>query len=326
MNRPAVSVVITTMNRSKLVLKAIRSVFSQTFTGFDLHVVDDGSDDDTPQAVMQVLGGRKDCFYWRHDQRRGLCAARNTGIKKSSGDYIAFLDDDDEWKPDSLEKRMAAVQKLTSSEREKLGVVYSGCENHNINKRKIYYSMPRVEGNIATNAIRAKWMFTIPSTGLYPRKALKEIGGFDESIKSSVDHDLWMALASHGFNAVPVYEALTVRYSFKRRKSMVNDTIPRIQGVEKFLYKWRPLYENWFGKNGSLKYIKYYRTKVLGRLAARKMSEGEIRDAWRLLIHITRRNGIALIEHFRLLLLVMRMCVREFLPLWVIDLAKGRKD
>jgi hypothetical protein len=220
---------------------------------------------------------------------------------------------------------MEAIRTLTTAEREKLGVVYCGCENHNLHRKQINYNMPRIEGNIAANAIRAKWLFTIPSTGLYPRKALKEIGGFDESLMSSVDHDLWMALAHHGFIAVPVREALTIRYSFKRRKSMVNDTIKRIKGVEQFLDKWRPTYEAWFGENRALKYVKYYRTKVLGRLAARKMSEGEIRDAWRLLIHITRRNGMALIEHFRLLLLIMRMCVRSGIPLWLIDLAKGRR-
>lgn len=76
------------------------------------------------------------------------CAARNTGIAKSKGEFIAFLDDDDEWKPDSLEKRIALLEKLSEKEQEELGVVYCGCETHILHENRDTYNMPKIEGNI----------------------------------------------------------------------------------------------------------------------------------------------------------------------------------
>jgi glycosyltransferase involved in cell wall biosynthesis len=124
MKDPTVSVVITTQNRSLLLKRATASVLAQTYADYDLHIVDDGSTDETPDIVRQVMGEHRNVFYWRHEESRGLCAARNTGIAKSQGEFVAFLDDD-EWKPDSLEKRMRVFQEMTQSERERLGVIYS---------------------------------------------------------------------------------------------------------------------------------------------------------------------------------------------------------
>ena len=317
-----ISVVLTTRNRPESLLRAIRSVFAQTYKNYDLHIVDDGSTDDTPEVVKQELNGRDNAFYWRHENRRGLSAARNTGIAKSSGEFVAFLDDDDEWKPNSLEKRMQRIQGMPRSELERLGVIYSGCETRMPYENRITYNHPRIRGNIAS-AIRTVGISTIPSTGLHPRVALEKIGGFDEHLISSVDHDLWMMLASQGFHAVAVDEALTITYILKKRKGMVTDTRPRIRGVEQYLQKWESLYTEWYGNVDAASFIKHYRTNVLGRLCAKKLVSGAFVAAWRLGIHVLKKNRWSSREGLRLLGFILFFSIRHHTPKALIAFVKG---
>src|SRR6187401_1224652 len=90
---PAVSVIITTFNRSALVVEAIESVLSQDFRDFELIVVNDGSTDDT-RAVLAKYGERIRCI---HQANAGLNAARNAAIEIARGEFFALLDDDDLW-------------------------------------------------------------------------------------------------------------------------------------------------------------------------------------------------------------------------------------
>lgn len=100
--KPKVSVIIPTHNRAALVTEAINSVLAQTFKDFELIVVDDGSTDNTRDA----LKGYADRIHYIYQENQRRSEARNTGIKAASGEYIAFLDDDDLWLPDKLEKQV----------------------------------------------------------------------------------------------------------------------------------------------------------------------------------------------------------------------------
>lgn len=105
---PVVTVVIPTYNRAALLPRAIASVLRQTYRHFELIVVDDGSTDATEGVVRSIADPR--VRYLRHERNKGLPAARNSGIRAARGDYIAFLDDDDEWRPAKLEKQLSAVR------------------------------------------------------------------------------------------------------------------------------------------------------------------------------------------------------------------------
>ena len=102
---PRFSVVIPTYNRRTFVVKAIDSVLNQTCTDYELIVVDDGSTDGTKQALERY--GEKICFL-RQDNA-GVSAARNAGIRQARGEWIAFLDSDDEWAPDYLATQMRHI-------------------------------------------------------------------------------------------------------------------------------------------------------------------------------------------------------------------------
>ena len=102
---PKVSVIIPTYNRSLSVREAIESVLAQTYRDFELIVVDDGSADNTPS----VLGSFGERIRGIRQANAGVSAARNAGIRAAKGEWVAFLDSDDLWVPQKLERQMAGV-------------------------------------------------------------------------------------------------------------------------------------------------------------------------------------------------------------------------
>ena len=324
MNKPLVSVIITTLNRPQLLRRVIRSVQAQTYSNYELHVVDDGSSDDTEEELKSILAADDKVFYWRYDKQKGLSAARNTGISHSRGEYIALLDDDDEWKTDSLEKRMELLMALAPSEQEKIGVVYCGLEKHWTNSRRVRKYLPQVIGNIKDH-ICTRGLQTIPSSGIFPKKVLERIKGFDENLCSSIDHDIWMNLGAHGYHAYAVMEPLVITYQNIKAKSMVTDTLSRIRGVEQYLGKWSSTYEKWFGTKGCMSYVRRYRTKVLGGLGAKKLCQGSFHEAFKLIHHVGSRNGYSVSETILLLWLVCRSILEKCVPARLVDALKKIK-
>ena len=101
-----VSVVIPTYNRKKYLEEAIVSVVNQTYKCFEILVIDDGSNEN----YAELICSKYDKCTYLYKQNGGLSSARNFGIKHSKGDYIAFLDDDDYWRNDKLEKQVAVLE------------------------------------------------------------------------------------------------------------------------------------------------------------------------------------------------------------------------
>src|SRR5690606_10648341 len=99
-----VSVIIPTYNRSELLKKAIESLENQSHQNFEIIIIDDCSTDDTAEVVRGMDDER--IIYLRHDTNKGGSEARNTGIKQATGSFIGFLDSDDQWLPDKLERQL----------------------------------------------------------------------------------------------------------------------------------------------------------------------------------------------------------------------------
>lgn len=324
MTMPAISVIITTYNRAELLSRAIESVLSQTYINYDIHIVDDASSDKT-RCIVENIGANRDKFhYWRQERTKGLAAARNTGIERSSGKYVAFLDDDDQWKPDCLQKRIDLLAGLTDIETEKLGVIYCGCEIHILHKNRIAFNLPKIHGNIRQNIIKND-IYTIPSSCLFSRSALQKVGGFDENLSSSIDHDIWMSLASHEFNALVVNEPLVITYDKKNRKAMMTDTTPRIIGVERFLEKWTPVFHDWFGATKAISYIKKYRRRVLMGLASDKIIGGNWKQASDLLLHVRSKNNRIAPEIGYLIRTIAVKLAKEYIPVRLLSFINAKK-
>lgn len=117
---PLVSIIIPTYNRASVIGRSIQSVFSQTYQNLECIVVDDGSTDDTRAAIEQFQDPR--LKFFSHEVNRGVSAARNTGIKKSQGKFVALLDSDDEFLPEKIARSIEFFKKRQDP---KLGAVCS---------------------------------------------------------------------------------------------------------------------------------------------------------------------------------------------------------
>lgn len=184
---PNVSVIIPTYQRSHLVSQAIESVLAQTYTDYEIIVVNDGSTDNT----KEVLAGFGDRITVIHQVNKGLSATRNTAIMAAQGKYIAFLDDDDIWLPDKLEKQIACLELQPN-----IGLVYSdifyfndqGLLPHTYLQR---YPAPPVQDNWV---LFVRNLIPTPSAVVMRRECFDEVGLFDETLKSCEDYDLWLRL------------------------------------------------------------------------------------------------------------------------------------
>lgn len=161
---PTVSIIIPTYNRAHLIERAIESVLHQTYQDFELIIIDDGSTDNTDDIINKFQKKDDRIIYLKHDRNKGGSAARNTGIKASRGEYIAFLDSDDEWLPEKLEKQMDFF------ESNNYGFIYCNMiiedkidntkKNLKINiKDDIFIDLLKIGSGICTSALLVKKKF-----------------------------------------------------------------------------------------------------------------------------------------------------------------------
>lgn len=294
---PMVSVVITTYNRANMVRRAIQSVLSQTYKDFELIVVDDCSNDNTEEVVEAFHDPR--LRYIRHDQNRGLSAARNTGIKELRGKYVAFLDDDDEWKAEKLERQI----ELANAKSSTFGVIYCGAVILNSEDKIIGENMPKLKGNIRSEIVK-KGLFTIPSTFLFTRDVLEDIDGFDENLGSHVDHDIWMKMAKGNYYTDYVKKPLVINYRHNEYR-MTADVQMRIRATEQYIEKWQSEIEKWLGEKKGQKYCLDFYAKAIGRLGLSLLKQKNFKGGFSCFYKVLRHDPI----NARSYLLIVKLLV-----------------
>ena len=187
---PFVSVVIPTYNRSHSIQESINSVLNQTYTAWEIIIADDCSQDNTEEVVRQIQDSR--IRYYRLPENRGAGGARNFGVKKASGHLIAFLDSDDAWVEDKLEKQMEYWQQYPEC-----GLIYSAYEIK-VPSGACYTIPNETEwDNLAGDIFpRLLCQNTIGAPTVLLRKSVfQEVGGFDESMRSLEDWDFALKVA-----------------------------------------------------------------------------------------------------------------------------------
>jgi glycosyltransferase involved in cell wall biosynthesis len=181
---PLVSVIIPTYNRAALVQEALASVQAQTYRDYEIVVVDDGSTDDT----REVLCANREIRVLRHPHRRGVSAARNTGISAARGPWLAFLDSDDLWLPDKLARQMAYLTtrpNLRLCQTDETWVRRGVRVNKPLRHRK-------AAGRIFLPSL---WRCMIsPSAVMVHQQLFQDHGAFDETLPAAEDYDLWLRL------------------------------------------------------------------------------------------------------------------------------------
>jgi glycosyltransferase involved in cell wall biosynthesis len=182
---PLVSVVIPTYNRWPMIAEAVESVLAQTFNAFELIVVDDGSTDNTAR-LLSSCDSRLKIFS---QPRAGVAAARNVGVARSRGKYIAFLDSDDLWSPAKLASQAHFMERNS-------GVHI--CQTEEIWIRRGVRVNPRSRHRKPTGDIFRRSLelcLVSPSAVMMTKELFYLVGGFDESFPVCEDYDLWLRIA-----------------------------------------------------------------------------------------------------------------------------------
>lgn len=239
MPTPAVSIVLPAFNREGSIRMAIESVLRQSWTDFELLVVDDGSTDATMARAAEVSDPRMRLVA--HPRNRGVSAARNTGIHEARAAWVAFQDSDDEWLPLKLEKQMA---RIATAEEECVAcycgmvVVGEAVKQDTVGRRTrlLYIPSPtekKVEGNVLPTLLRRSLAST--QTLVARRAALARVGGFDESLPALVDWDCALRLAQLGPFAF-VDEPLVMQYFSENSITRFSDrrNVARLRIMEKY--------------------------------------------------------------------------------------------
>lgn len=184
-----VSAIITTHNRKKLLKRAIESVLSQTYKDMECIVVDDASTDGTGELCKSYP---IQYFYIPKEDSKGGNYARNLGIKASSGNYCAFLDDDDYWLPEKIEKQVALIKE------KQCELIYCGRKLEYVNHNTIEFldelPNPYFSGEIGLKIFETVCC-TTSSAMLVLKQAIIDVGFFDENLKFWQDYELTIRLA-----------------------------------------------------------------------------------------------------------------------------------
>jgi glycosyltransferase involved in cell wall biosynthesis len=210
MHEPLVSIIIPTYKRPGLLERAIGSVLAQTYTHWEIVVVDDNGAAsparEATESFMQRYSGDPRIRYVKHERNKGLPAARNTGIRAAYGMLVAFLDDDDAWLPEKLTEQVALFARAP----EDLALVYTGLRIVNHQGELIRTQQANPKGLKPTMLLGENYVHT-PSSVMCRRHALEAVGLFDETLPSYADWDLYLRL-SRSYSFAFVDKPLTVYY------------------------------------------------------------------------------------------------------------------
>lgn len=181
---PKVSVIIHTYNNEKFIAETISTVQSQTYDDYEIIVVDDGSTDNTRTELLPYM----DKIKYHYKENGGIASAKNTGIKLSNAEFVAFLDHDDLWSPEKLELQIDYFEK-----NPRVGLVYS--KYASFRNDKIIRAKPKIgySGWIFPNLISKSIIQT--STVMVKMECLNTIGTFDESLVLADEYDLFLRIA-----------------------------------------------------------------------------------------------------------------------------------
>ena len=261
---PKVSVVITTHNRSSLLPRAVRSVLAQSYEDYELIIVDDCSTDNTPDVIRTFVDSR--IRVVRHADNMGQSAAINTGIRLSRGEYIAFLDDDDEWVDQKL---LRQVQTLDASD-PRVGLVYTWFDYVDITsgvrragKRCV------MSGDIYPDMVG--WEYHPPTSAYLVRaQAARQVGGFDENLTILTDRDFLTRLSIHWHVAV-VREVLMLMHEGQYVRTAQRPGA--LDGIAKYLRSHIRRFERELSERPSVF------ARLLRLLAIAEMRRGNVRGA-----------------------------------------------
>ena len=253
-NRKTIDVIIPTYNNALFIKEAIMSAATQTYKPETIIVIDDGSTDNTEVVVKETIHSCPVQIRYIKQENKGPNAARNAGLALSSADYVAFLDSDDVWLPEKLEKQISVFKAYKN---DMLGAVY--CEARVINNKGEItneYLEPidqSIRGNIYHKLFYKNYIMGSASGVLIKKSCFDVVGKFDEELRGFEDWDMWLRLAEkYEFDFVP--ETLTM-LRHHRSNSHYNLALMFSSGIN--------FYNKWYSKAASQKIFDVWAERIV---------------------------------------------------------------
>lgn len=228
--KPLVSVVIPAYNCAQYIAQAVQSVLDQSLRDFELIIVNDGSPDTV--ALEDALHPFEQRISYVKQSSRGPAGARNTGIRRAQGKYVAFLDGDDYWSPQHLEKQIALL--------EQPGVELAYCDCLLVKDEKFYtraFELQPQAKHVSFESLLTEDSAISTSSTVVSRTAIVDAGLFDEKFVRCEDFDMWLRMAYLGFRMVyhpdaEVYHRMNSAGLSANRSAMIHDLIRVYQKSE----------------------------------------------------------------------------------------------
>jgi glycosyltransferase involved in cell wall biosynthesis len=212
---PTVSIIIPAHNVAPYIGETLASVMAQSFTDYEVFVVNDGSTDETEAKLAPF----RERIIYLEQENRGVSAARNAALRVARGRYIALLDGDDIWMPDYLKTLVARLEG-----KAQIDVIYPNA---------IFFGSPRWEGRLFMDAYPSSEPVTFEKlltrecvifvSSVFRREVMEAVGGYDETLGECEDFDLWLRMAQRGCRFAFTTEPL-VRYR-RRSGSLSSDEV-----------------------------------------------------------------------------------------------------
>jgi glycosyltransferase involved in cell wall biosynthesis len=212
-----VSIILPTYNGSKYIKRAIESLLTQTFSNWELIIIDDGSSDNTEKIINEYIIKDSRIIYFKNDTNLGIQKTLNKGLKEAKGGYIARIDDDDEWvDKDKLQKQVHFLNNNSDIVLLGTGVIVVNEEGFELFR----YLLPENDKEIRSK-ILGKNCF-VHSSVMFKKDAAFNFNGYDESKETRhvEDYDLWLKLGTIGnFANLPIYAV-----KFTQREGSISST------------------------------------------------------------------------------------------------------
>jgi glycosyltransferase involved in cell wall biosynthesis len=227
---PVVSVIIPAYNVAAYIDETIRSVLAQTYTSYEVILVNDGSPD--TDEMEKAIEPYRDRIVYIKQENLGAGGARNEALKIASGEFVAFLDADDVWQPDFLSEMVPFVQS------EGFDLVYANARlfGESAVAGLTYMDTNPSTGEVTCEALLAERCNIITSGVLARKKPILDLGLFDASLRHSQDFDLWVRMAKRPGARMAYLRKVLLRQRH-RRGSLASDPIKSVEGELKVLEK-----------------------------------------------------------------------------------------
>ncbi len=236
---PKVSIIIPTYNSSLFIKRTIESILAQTFTDWELLIIDDCSTDDTVNLINEFIKNNQRIKLLKTEKNSGGPALpKNLGFRFSAGEFVAYLDHDDEWLPNKLEKQMSVFE---NSKDKNLGLVSCGAFLVSEKNKLFSTFIPLKKENLLPEILLRNPIYSNSSV-LMKRTVIETVGERDKTMKYSEDWDMWIRIIEAGYNIDHVCKPLFKYHFHKENTTKKSSAIIKIKDAEYVFEKHKNLY------------------------------------------------------------------------------------